>query len=497
MRERVRLRLVGFVLLLVVLFAGAGAGFGFLWRAWSNKILPGIKIGNIDVSGLTEEEAEAKLALVERSFLSSPVEIFLDESRRWRVSRHDLGFQLEMKRALQSAFLLGRSGPIWRRLYDIWVALHKGYVIPLKPYVDRQKAEEVLSRLVKETISPPVDAALLIAENDRVIIKQGKPGQAVDYQAVIDALSRMESPYSSKIRLKLRRVEPKVRTEDVLAMKINGLLSSYTTYFDVSNVNRTYNINVAADAIDNIVIKPGEVFSFNRIVGPRSKEAGYKEALVIVEDQFTPGIGGGVCQVSSTLYNAALLAGLEVLERHNHSLPVAYVPLGRDATVAYGGYDLKFRNNTRGCICIRARVSGGALTVKIFGDVAEKKNITIESIVDDVLEPKVIKKEDPNLYVGKVVEERKGVRGYRVRVFAYIREPNGQVIKKLLSKDLYKPIDQIVRVGTKPLAVAPPLPNGEGNLQVQPEAPPVPIPDQQSAPSQAQPETDFGVPVIR
>lgn len=455
-------------------------------RAWINRFLPGVRIGSTDVSGLTEKEAEAKLALVEQNFLFSPVELILDEGRKWRVSRHDLGFQLELKSALRSAFLFGRSGPIWKRLYDIWVAYREGYVVPLKSYVDRQKAEEVLSRLAKETISPPVDAALVITENDKVIVKPGKPGQAVDYQAVIDALSCVEAR-GNKIRMRLRRVEPRVRTEDVLKMKIDGLLASYTTYFDASNVNRTYNINVAADAIDNIVLQPGEVFSFNRIVGPRSKEAGYKEALVIVEDQFTPGIGGGVCQVSSTLYNAALLAGLEILERHNHSLPVAYVPLGRDATVAYGGYDLKFRNNTKGCIWIRTRVSGGALTVKIFGDMAEKKDITIESVVDEVLEPKVIKKEDPNLYVGKMVEERKGVKGYRVRVFAYVKEPNGRIAKRLLSKDLYRPVDQIVRVGTKPLAVVPLLPSEEGSQQAQPEAPPLLGPEQQSSPAQIQP----------
>lgn len=481
------------MLFMAVLFIATGSGLVLWKQAWGNRFLPGVKIGNTDVSGLTEGEAKARLALVEHSFLFTPVELVLDESRKWRVSRYDLGFRLDVESALRSAFLFGHSGPVWKRLYDIWLAHRRGYVVYLKPYIDRKKAEEVLSRLVKEVITPPVDAALMIADNDRVVIKPGKPGQAVDYQAVIDALSCVEAPLCNRVRIRLRPVEPRVRTEDVLKMRINGLLASYTTYFDVSNVNRTYNINVAADAIDNIVVKPGEVFSFNKVVGPRSKEAGYKEALVIVEDQFTPGIGGGVCQVSSTLYNAALLAGLEILERHNHSLPVAYVPLGRDATVAYGGYDLKFRNNTKGYIWIRTRVGGGALTVKIFGDMAAKKNIAIESVVDEVLEPKVIKKEDPNLYVGKMVEERKGVKGYRVRVFAYVKEPEGQITKRLISKDLYRPIDQIVRVGTKPLAVVPPLPSGEGNQQAQPEGPLLPGSGEQGAPVQIQPRgTDTG-----
>lgn len=434
------------------------------------------------MAGLTEQEAKAKLTLLQNSYLSSPVELALGGNKRWRVPRRELGFQLEIKEAVSCAFSVGRSGPVWKRLHDIWEAYHGGIVIPIRVSVDRSKARSVLSRLLKEAIDPPVDAALVITDSDKVIVKPGKPGQVLDYQATLDDLSRFEPPFGDEISLKLRQVEPKVRTEDILAMKINGLLASYTTYFDVSNVNRTYNINVAADALDNIVLKPGEIFSFNRVVGPRSKEAGYKEALVIVQDQFTPGIGGGVCQVSSTLYNAALLAGLEIVERTNHSLPVTYVPFGRDATVAYGGCDLKFRNNTSGCLCIRTHVSGGALTVKIFGNVAEKKNISLESVVDQVLEPKVIKKEDPNLYVGKIVEERKGVKGYRVRVFSYLREADGQVIKRLVSNDLYKPVDQIIRVGTKPVTVTPPLPGAENGQQPQQEILPVPVPEQETVP---------------
>jgi len=480
LRKRIRLGFVGFVLILF-LVVGALTGAAVWSHAWQGRILPGIRIGDVDVAGLREQAAKEKLALLQDSYLSSPVDLVLaGDGRRWHISRRELGFRLEVGEAVQRAFLVGRSGSVWKRIHDIWDAYHGQVVLPLKGSVDRLRAQSVLSRFVKGITYPPEDAALVINDRGEVIVKPDKPGWVLDYQATLDALSRVEPPFDGEISLRLCQVQPKVRTGDILAMKITGLLASYTTYFDVSNVNRTYNINVAADALDNIVIKPGEVFSFNRVVGPRSKEAGYKEALVIVQDQFTPGIGGGVCQVSSTLYNAVLLAGLEIVERSNHSLPVTYVPFGRDATVAYGGCDLKFRNNTSGYLCIRTRVNGGALTVKMFGNRAEKKNITLESIVDKVLEPKVIKKEDPNLYVGKTVEERKGIKGYQVRVLSYTKNGNGQVTKRLVSNDLYKPVDQIIRVGTKPISSTPPLPETGQDQQPEPPVLPAPGPEQQT-----------------
>ncbi|SHI95154.1 cell wall-binding repeat-containing protein [Desulfosporosinus lacus] len=143
-------------------------------------------------------------------------------------------------------------------------------------------------------------------------------------------------------------------------------IAQYSTHFDLNQVNRTENIRLAVKALDGKLLAPGERFSFNEGVGERTVEAGYKEAMVIVGDAFTPGLGGGICQVSSTLYNAVTLAHLEITERHPHSLPVDYVPPGQDATVSFPILDFKFRNNTDAYILIRSFVEGDTLTFQLY-----------------------------------------------------------------------------------------------------------------------------------
>lgn len=143
-------------------------------------------------------------------------------------------------------------------------------------------------------------------------------------------------------------------------------IAQYSTYFDSRQVNRTENIRLAAKALDGKVLAPGERFSFNESVGERTAEAGYKEAMIIVGKEFVPGLGGGVCQVSSTLYNVVNLAGLEILERHAHSLEITYVPYGQDATVAYGVLDFRFKNSTDTFLLIRSFVEGDTLTFQLY-----------------------------------------------------------------------------------------------------------------------------------
>lgn len=166
--------------------------------------------------------------------------------------------------------------------------------------------------------------------------------------------------------------------------------------------------------------------------------------MVIVANEFVPGLGGGVCQVSSTLYNTVLLAGLEIVERSSHSLPIAYVPLGRDATVSYGIQDFKFRNNSEHHIYIKTSVGRSSITMKIFGNLQQRKNVRLETAINSVINPKVTTKKDNALLKGKTVVEKAGTKGYRTSAYRII---NGT--KKLLSQDYYRPTERIVRVGTK------------------------------------------------
>jgi len=231
-------------------------------------------------------------------------------------------------------------------------------------------------------------------------------------------------------------------------MNVKGLLGSYTTRFDPSMTSRTYNVSVAAKAFDEMLVLPGHEVSFNKVVGPRSSEAGYKNAPVIVNNEFVDGLGGGVCQVSTTLYNAVLLANLDIVKRTCHSLPVSYVPIGRDATVVYDTVDLVFRNNTDSYLYLKTYIGSGQLTVKIYGNTDYKRDVTINTRITQEIEPQIIYETDPNLPLGEEVVKQEGSKGFRVAAERIVKK-NGVVEKKeALPSSYYSPVNKIIAVGS-------------------------------------------------
>lgn len=425
----------------------------YLSVTWKGKILPGVRVEWIEVGGLTQKEAEQKVLKVQRDFLSAPINVTANE-KRISLSRDELGFSIDSKKAAREAYLVGRSGSIQQRLNRIWKAYHKQVVISCQEVsIDTQKAESSLV-FFTEGLAKPQDARLVIDDRDQITIIPSKTGMVIDLDVSLEELKLFKQPFGRELELQFREEQPKISTADIQAMGINGIISSFTTNFSASNYNRSYNIALAAGSLNNSLIKPGEEFSFNKKVGPRTAERGYREAMIIVSNAFVPGLGGGVCQVSTTLYNAVLLAGLEIVERSGHSLAVSYVPLGRDATVSYGSQDFKFRNNLESPIYLKTSVGNGTLTMKIFGNKQQQKNVHLETVVDSVISPKVTTREDANLLKGKTVVEKAGAAGYRVRAYRII---NGA--KKQLSRDYYKPLERVVRVGTK----APPPVSGSDN----------------------------------
>ena len=167
------------------------------------------------------------------------------------------------------------------------------------------------------------------------------------------------------LELPLRSVYPRVDSETLANIRTK-LIGHYVTYFNSRNIERSHNIELATAAINNAVVFPGEVFSFNQTVGMRTKEKGYLPAPIIVRGELSEGIGGGICQVSSTLYNAADRSGLEILKRYSHSKRVPYVPPGRDATVSWYGPDFTFRNKYNQPVLIRAHAKNGIMSVMLF-----------------------------------------------------------------------------------------------------------------------------------
>lgn len=211
------------------------------------------------------------------------------------------------------------------------------------------------------------EKASIKPENARVDKKTGvivaeKAGYRVDIEETV--IRVMTARPNTDVRFVRVRVEPEI-TASLLA-SLTQEVGSYATWL-IGSWERAENVRLATEAIDNTVILPGQVFSFNDVVGLRTAEKGYRPAPIFVGEAVVPGLGGGICQVSSTLYNVVLEGRLEVVERHAHGLPVSYVPPGRDATVAYPYADFKFRNDRTTPVMIKAVTDGARLSIKIYG----------------------------------------------------------------------------------------------------------------------------------
>lgn len=243
--------------------------------------------------------------------------------------------------------------------------------------------------------------------------------------------------------------KPEKTIKDLGTEAFQDKLSTYSSKYVESNVNRTTNLRLASQKINGTILLPGEEFSYNKVVGERTIQAGYKEASVYSNGQVVNGLGGGICQISSTLYNAVIMANLDVTDRRNHQFIAPYVPVGQDATVVYGSQDFKFVNTRSHPIRLEATVSNGIATISVWGikeeteyEVSiETKNIATISYTTQYIE-------DANLPVGQQVVVQSGSNGRKVEAYKVVKL-NGQTVSKtLLSKDSYNPMKKIVRVGT-------------------------------------------------
>lgn len=230
------------------------------------------------------------------------------------------------------------------------------------PILNHSKLENLTQQLTRQTVKEPVNAGL--DENGKIIPEEiGKMLYASEFKKVFTAGFYQEGP--TRIIIPTLPFYPKVDSE-IIAHIRTRLIGHYVTYFNSGNKERSQNIALAAEAINNYVVFPGETFSFNKVVGKRTAQRGYKTASIIVRGELSEGIGGGICQVSSTLFNAVDRSGMKIIERYSHSKRVPYVPPGRDATISWYGPDFTFENKYNQPILIRAKSISGKMVVMIY-----------------------------------------------------------------------------------------------------------------------------------
>ncbi len=274
--------------------------------------------------------------------------------------------------------------------------------------------------------------------------------EGVDFKITMEEAEKLLSENNDECVIPLKITKPDKTLEDLGKEAFPNKLATYSTRYDPSNKNRSNNVEISTKKIDGTILMPGETFSYNQTVGERTISEGYKEAGAYAGGKVVQDVGGGICQTSSTLYNVALLANLEIVDRTNHQFLTSYVSAGRDATVTWGGIDFKFKNTRSYPIKIEAKAKNGVCSMTIYGIKEDKEyEVTIQSVIKSYIPYTTKYENDASLEKGEEVVEQAGYTGCTSEAYKILKL-NGEVVSKtLLSKDTYDPMTRIIRRGTK------------------------------------------------
>ncbi len=486
--------LVGIIVILT-------AGFSVYSSSYKN-ILPHITINGIDVGGMSVDEAKERLDAEFADATEGREIVFKCGDNSKTVLLSELKVRIESEKTARDAYEVGRNTGFAGKVFSVMTSLVKEKKVPLAveldeelfgsmigeiaseyetpvqeteymvendvltiikghngKRVDRDKALELIKEAVcdrntsqiefvveeagirevdpdefYEKITAPMKDAEYKFENGEVVIVKEKPDIVVDKSEIKKALESTQDTYSISVKV----TQPEITAEKLEGLLFRDVIGSYSSNFATSSAARASNVRLTAERINGYILMPGDVFSYDKTVGRRTVANGYKEAGVYVGNKVESGVGGGICQTSSTLYSAALYANLEIVQRTSHSLPVAYVPAGQDATIAEGYIDLKIKNSTEYPVKIVAVVTGRNLECRILGVKVPGQTVEVSHWRTANFEPEVertVNAEIPKGYK-KIVE--KGAPGYSVASRRIVKL-NGEVVKEeKLTNSVYK-----------------------------------------------------------
>lgn len=498
--------------ILVIIAIGFSTVFAFA-NIKKEKIISGISISGIDVSGLSQEEAKAKINEIYQDKKEKEISIqYEDYETTLNPTLMEVNYDIEG--AVEEAYLIGKEDNIFISNYKILFTLmgkkNIDVNMTLNEEVTRQSIEDIGVNLPGTIIE-----SSHAVEEDELIITKGKAGIVIDTEALLakvkerlndrdskedyieipveqkepemididkihdEVYTEVKDAYYTKdpftiypevegidfdveaakeqlkeekeeYVIKLTITKPKVTIDQIGSEAFPDQLSTFTTRYDVSDKDRTTNLEIACQKINGKVVLAGDTFSYNQTLGPRTIAAGYKNGKVYAGGEVVDGIGGGICQISSTLYNTVLMANLEIVERRNHQFVTSYLPAGRDATVVYGAIDFKFKNTRKFPVRIVASAKNGIATVSMYG-LKEDNEYTFSFNTKTVASIPFTTKyeEDATLEAGTEKVKQKGVNGLKTET--YINKMlNGKVVSTtLLSKDTYDAMTRVVIKSTK------------------------------------------------
>lgn len=500
------------ILILLIILGMLSTIFALL-NINSDKIISGISILGIDVSGFTQEEATAKVSENLNSRLETNL-VFSHNGALYNVLPSQLECSYDISKAVSEAYSCGRNGNIFKNNFDILNTLinkvdinvdfsynndlyesvvtqmntnfedglkQSSYTIDGNNLIitSGKAGNVIISEKLKDLIvdkltstnynTDPIEVPVEEAQPDPIdidkihseIYKEAKDAyytkdpfavypssNGLDFDISVDEAKQMVSTPSETYTIPLKTLYPDVTTNEIGTEAFPDKLATYSTSYASSNANRSTNIALAASKINGTVLMPGEEFSFNGTVGKRTAANGFKTATVYSNGQVTTDYGGGICQVSSTLYNTVLKANLEITNRVNHTFTVGYVPIGLDATVSWGSPDFKFKNNRSYPIKIVATTSNKRLTISVFGLKEDVEyEVELVSYKTGTIPYSIVYTTDSSLGKGKTKVVQSGSNGATSVAYKILKLNGKEVSRTLLSKDRYSPHNQIIARG--------------------------------------------------
>lgn len=428
-----------------VLGAGVGLGVHAVWP--DSPLVEGIYLGE---RRLPDDESPATWLAARNEALQGTELTLLVDGQAIPATWAELGVEIDVLETMRVAKEIGHRGGVVQRLREAHAARKGEIDVPLVVRTSGIVATQLLKKLAPSVEKAPVDARLDIANRLKI---PDVPGRRLDVAASVQAIDEAIASGAPYAELAVELVEARVTLDQLARVEVEKVVSTWETTYHVlgSGVGRATNIRTAASRIDGIVLAPGQVLSFNEAVGPRTLERGFTWAPEIQGDEMTTGVGGGTCQVSTTLFAAALHAAMGVVERQSHSRPSSYAPLGLDATVSWPQVDLKVRNDLPYPIMIhafipeddqklhdkiRVEILGGApvATVTYSYGIARSENF----------ERRVTVKE--NLAPGKRIKRQKGSRGYSVSSVVNLSFLDGRTEQRTWFSG-YRPAPEVFWVG--------------------------------------------------
>jgi vancomycin resistance protein YoaR len=447
------------------------------------RVEPSLRLNGIDaeiVSGrngrlLDREAAEQVLVRALTSFTREPVPLPLKVDHTRLTAKELAGAEVKIETALSAPadLVYGPGGwHLTRAKIARLLALPRGGSTEIE--LAGPAADRFLANLRKRVNRAPKNAGFAIGARNVVRVVPAEPGRTLDTEATTRSLmAALLSTTDREAELRITSLAPERTTRDAKAMGIIGLVGAYQTFYG-GVPNRIHNVQLVAHLIDDHYIAPGAEFSFNDTTGDRNEDKGFREAPVIINGELENGLGGGVCQVSTTTFNAAYEAGLSITERTNHALYISHYPQGRDATVNYPDLDLKFVNDTEHWLWLRTFVTSSSLTVALYGTPQNRRVESESSPLVETGAPNAKRVPDPNMLVGQTALQESGQPSRSTSVRRRVYDSSGELMYDHTWYSSYRSEPRVIRYGTKPKPLPPPPPPKEPKKKPVPPPPPPP-----------------------